>query len=124
MLSYMLTAALYFAACLLPLGFLGAGELLARLGDRPWRRRTPQPTVAPLERLSADLHRLTGQLELLERTNPPAKCARMKATTLAYDGVLLDACRALEVDTVAQPPLKAVDRLVAEAELAQRGLRW
>ena len=92
-----------------------------RLGRGPAVQLLPQ---VPVERLSADLHRLIRQLDDLERTNPPAKCARMRATALAYDAVLLDACRALEVRTEGRPPLGPIARLEAEAELAKQGLTW
>lgn len=97
------------------------------------RRGTPllagDPSVqllprAPVERLTADLHRLVGQLDALERGNAPAKCARMQATVLAYDAVLLDACRALQVHADGPPPLGPFARLQAEAELSKQGLRW
>ena len=89
------------------------------------RRRQPVPTHPPIERLGADLRRLAADLERIERSDLPAKVARMRATSLAYDGVLLSACRALEVPVpVPAPPLEPLDRLQAEAALAGQGLVW
>lgn len=93
-------------------------------GRVPWWPRRYDPSGPPIERLSRDLRRLMRELDRIERSNPPAKAARMRATTLAYDDVLLAACRALEVELPAQPPLRPVERLEAEAELARHGLLW
>lgn len=100
---------------------------LARRADRWWRRRRPPPprrADRPIERLSADLRRLGVALQEIERSDQPAKVARLRATSLAYDDVLVAACRALEVEVPAAPPLRPVDRLAAEAELARHGLTW
>ena len=78
----------------------------------------------PLERLSADLTRLGADLDRIERSDLPAKAARLRASGLAYDLVLVDACRALEVPLPGEPPLRPGERLVAELELARAGLRW
>jgi hypothetical protein len=49
---------------------------------------------------------------------------RLAAASLAYDWVLLSACRTLEVPLPQMPPLRTVERLETEAALAARGLDW
>ncbi|MDQ1629250.1 MAG: hypothetical protein QOI54_2994 [Actinomycetota bacterium] len=91
---------------------------------RRLRRREVVPDGPAIECLAADLHRLSLQLSRVERSNEIAKVFRLRATSLAYDDVLLCACRVLDVDTAAQAPLEPVERLQTEAVLAQRGLVW
>ncbi len=124
---------------------LGAGLLAAVLGaawllghlDRPvaalargWRRVRPQPPQAvtvPVEQLAADLRRLAAYLETVYDTEQPAKMERVTAAALAYDWVLVSACRTLEVsegETAPWPPLDPIERLTVEAALARHGLTW
>jgi hypothetical protein len=77
-----------------------------------------------VEQLVADLRRLAVQLEQTYETEQPAKMARLTAAALAYDYVLLSACRTLEIDLPYAPPLEPVARLETEAELARQGLQW
>jgi hypothetical protein len=115
---------------------LGAAWLLGHL-DRPghvvvrtWHRLrppAPQPTTVPVEQLAADLRRLAAYLETVYDTEQPAKMERVTAAALAYDWVLLSACRTLEVPapaTTPVPPLDPIDRLTVEAALARHGLTW
>ena len=98
---------------------------LSRVDPWPWqRRRTVRPLGPTLEQIGADLHRLSGEIARIERTNPPAKAARIRAAALAYDDVLMLACRTLEVDAPARPPLAPLQRLETEAALARQGLDW
>ena len=79
------------------------------------------------EQLAADLRRLAELLEATYDTEQPAKMQRVTAAALAYDWVLLSACRTLEVSEPAPgqlPPLDPIDRLTLEAALARRGLAW
>lgn len=124
---------------------LGAGLLAAVLGaawllghlDRPvaalargWRRVRPKPPQAvtvPVEQLAADLRRLAAYLETVYDTEQPAKMERVTAAALAYDWVLVSACRTLEVsegETAPWPPLDPIERLTVEAALARHGLTW
>ncbi len=121
-----ITVAMMLAA----LAFLG---LLGHL-DRPaaalgtlWhrlRRRPPEPATVAVEQLAADLRRLATVLEQTYATEQPAKMARLTAASLAYDWVLLAACRTLEIPTQETAPLDAIGRLQTEAELARSGLNW
>jgi hypothetical protein len=78
----------------------------------------------PVEQLRDDLHRLAAEIERIERSNQPAKAARLRATTLAYDDVLIAACRAMQVPSAERSPLDPLSRLEAEAELSLAGLSW
>ena len=97
-----------------------------RRGNGEPRRRGPRvpPLRPPLETLSSDLTRLAADLDHIEASDLPAKIARIRATGLAYDLVLLDACRALDVSVPAEPPLTPRQRLAVELDLARCGLRW
>lgn len=72
-----------------------------------------------LARLDREIARL-----LVADPQPPALCCRLSATSLAYDGVLLDACQALGLVEPGPPPLAGVTRLETEAALSAAGLRW
>jgi hypothetical protein len=92
--------------------------------DRLRRRRPQRAQVQPVERLAADLHRLAVHLDNVERSDDMHRAARLRAAALAYDDVLLSACRTLDVEVPDSTPLHAVERLQTEAALAQRGLVW
>jgi hypothetical protein len=77
-----------------------------------------------VEQLVSDLRRLAVLLEQTYETEQPAKMARLTAAALAYDYVLLSACRTLEIDVPHTAPLEPVARLETEAELARQGLQW
>ena len=97
-----------------------AAPLWRRLRGRP----APQPIGIPVHQLAADLSRLSAQLAQLDESDAPAKAFRLRAVALAYDGVLLDAARTLQVPAPDEPPLQSIDRLQTEAALAQQGLVW
>lgn len=101
----------------------GVQRRLTRLIPRRLRR-TRRPDVLSVERLAADLHRLAVNLDTLERSDEMHRVARLRAASLAYDDVLLSACRTLQVDVPDSTPLRPVERLQTEAALAQRGLVW
>ena len=108
-------------------GLLGHLQGPAGWAERLWRGvrpRTPDAATVPVERIAADLRRLADLIEATYATDQPAKMARLTAAALAYDYVLLSACRTLELPEPATLPLKAVERLTTEAELARRGLTW
>jgi hypothetical protein len=104
---------------------LGAGAGLRRAAGR---RRAVSPCVPalnpPVERLARDLRRLLHEMDRVERSDLPAKASRMRATVLAYDDLLLAACRALDLPAACTPPLRAAERIEVEAALARQGLRW
>lgn len=96
--------------------------------DDGWRhlRRGRRGDVAPLtvEKIAADLRRINAYLDALERSDAPARAQRLQAAVLAYDDVLLLACRTLEVEAPERGPLGSIERLQTEAALAQHGLVW
>lgn len=106
------------------LGHLGwVGPLAVRL----WDRIHPTPPAAAnvsIEQLAADLRRLAAHLEVVYRVDQPAKMERLTAAALAYDWVLLSACKTLDVTPPGDAPLASVERLEIEAALAARGLDW
>ena len=114
-------------AVLVTVGLLGHLDRPAEMLGSLWhklRRRPPEPDTVAVEQLAADLRRLADLLEQTYRTEQPAKMARLSAASLAYDWVLLAACRTLEIPTQQTAPLDAVGRLQTEAELARSGLDW
>ncbi|HET8969445.1 MAG TPA: hypothetical protein VFN19_00180 [Candidatus Nanopelagicales bacterium] len=109
---------------------LGHLERIGALVVAGWRRVHPgraTSSTVPVEQLAADLRRLAAHLEATYDTDQPAKMQRVAAAALAYDWVLLSACRTLEVPEPAAtpiPPLDPIDRLTVEAALARHGLTW
>jgi len=92
-----------------------------------WHRLRPpleRSDTVSVEQLARDLHRLASHLEQTYATDQPAKMARLTAASLAYDYVLLAACRTLEIPSPQTAPLDAVERLQTEAALARSGLDW
>jgi hypothetical protein len=122
----------YVALCLLPAVTLAAIERAARLwsGQTPWRStRAAAPTSSvvrarrPVERLADDLGRLRDELLRLRGSRGYARRHHMTAVAQAYDDVLRDCCRALDIP-VPHGDLDDVERLRLEAELEAAGLRW
>ena len=94
-------------------GGVGLLVLLVRWFTGSWRtpirsRRPPEPRNRPVEAVAADLHRLGRQLSLVPAGTPRARRVGLQA---AYDDVLLEAARLLEVANTlsAQPPGRARD---------------
>jgi hypothetical protein len=101
-------------------------EILDRLEAllRRLRPGPPRPEGLPVERLAADLHRLSVDLAAAEWSDAPAKAARLRAAAMAYDDALREACRTFGVPFPGPSPLPAIERLQTEAALAQKGLTW
>lgn len=108
------------------------GAVVARLGRAAlWAvgvRHLPPPDVGAerIQALRDSLQRLDAELARLRSCDPrtPALYHRLTSTTLAYDAVLRDACRMLDIELADPLPYNAVVRLEAEAGLAAAGLRW
>lgn len=92
-------------------------------GLRRRLRRRPEPLPPVL--LSLELRRISYELAKAESTREFAKATRVTACRWAYDRVLLDYCRAVDLpvmtDTV---PLTASQRLDLETELVGAGHGW
>jgi hypothetical protein len=88
------------------------------------RRRLPRASGPRIEVLAQNLRTLQHEFQRIESSDLPAVQVRLKAVTLAYDDVLLDCCRALDVEPPHEPPLDSVERIEVESQLARRGLVW
>lgn len=86
-------------------------------------RATPAPVGRPIEQVAADLRRLGAQLA---RVPAGAPMARRRGLQAAYDDVLVEAARLLEVphalDTVPPGRPRDVERLRLQTALAEAGL--
>ena len=118
---------------ILPLCFLLAAvavvrhRWLMRVLEPVWNRlhpRKPRPAEHSVEQLAADLRRLAAHLEQVRTTDEPAKMARLTAAAMAYDYVLLSACRTFEIPAPSRAPMEPIERLETEAALASQGLSW
>ncbi len=84
-------------------------------------RRTTVPAGPPIERLAADLRRLRPLID-----DPTRSRTQREGARLAYEEVLVDACRALGIDHrlgVGRGLAAEVEVLRVEAALADSGLR-
>jgi hypothetical protein len=128
----MLTIAWCVVLAFMPVVFLwGIPAALGHLGQphRVSRRfaRCGTALSPAIERLGYDLHRLAADYDRTEHANQPNKAARLRATSIAYDDLLVAAASALDVPA---PPRSGhelfdpIDRLTVEAELARAGLSW
>jgi hypothetical protein len=89
------------------------------------RKAATPPGAAPsLQRLVDDLRRLEREYLRIERSDLPARAARLRALNLAYDDTLRACCHELGLPEPCERPLSGVVRLQTEAELAQHGLVW
>jgi hypothetical protein len=101
---------------LLPANRVALHVRLAEAAGRGWRRLWPRPAEPggqPIEDIAASLRRLQQWLDTYSDPRPiPGKATKVIAATSAYDRVLVDACRALEVPQ----GLDGTDGLDREAE--------
>ena len=118
--------AIYLACCVVPAAVFWLCDRLLRRPPQLWRSHTeaPAPQGPSLQRLVADLHRLEADYRRIERSDLPAKARRLQAVSLAYDDTLRCCCLALDLPAPEPAPLRAIDRLEVEADLAQHGLTW
>lgn len=88
--------------------------------------RPPEPTAPPLERLVADLRRLETEAErLLGDATVLARGQRLMAIRLAFDLVLMDAARALDVALPHErAPFTSDERFRVSIDLTAAGLVW
>ncbi len=97
---------------------------IARVAELvPWRRRPAEPIPPVL--IGLELRRLAEDIRRVEDGNQPAKAARLAASTWAYDYVLLDYCRSVNVPLPAErAPLTKRQRFDAEEALIGAGHDW
>ncbi len=70
----------------------------------------PTPAGMPIERIASDLRRIRPEAN---RPTPGMPMARRRGIVAAYDGALVDACRALGLETDLE---RIVDQLERESE--------
>ncbi len=90
----------------------------------PRRGRSGTELEPDLDDLLRSLRRLQEEYATVEVSDLPARAARLRALSTAYDEVLRTCCRRLGLPEPPVPPLRPVDRLQAEAALAGAGLDW
>jgi len=90
----------------------------------PQQKAVGDPAGPSLQRLVDDLRRLEREYSRVERSDLPARAARLRALNLAYDDTLRACCHELGLPEPRERPLSSVVRLQTEAELAQHGLVW
>ena len=94
---------------------------------RRWRTPPQIPLGPPIEQIAANLRRLQDWLDLYDESAPlPGMATKVTATLLAYDRVLGDACRALDVTESLEDTRgfeHEAERLRVQALLADAGLR-
>jgi hypothetical protein len=92
---------------------------------RLFRRRRPEPEPLPPVLLGLELRRLGAEVQRIDGSDLPAKAMRLRACTTAYDQVLLECCRSLEVPLPAESaPLSRDQRFDAESSLVAAGFTW
>lgn len=88
------------------------------------RRRGPEPTGPPIERLAADLRRVH---RMLVEFPPGASAAKRFGARQAYDALLVQACAAVDVrhrlDCTAEGVDRDIERLRIEEALREAGVR-
>jgi hypothetical protein len=102
------------------------GPVLRWIGERLDRRRAarrPDPTRRPIQLVAADVRRLGRSLAVVPAGAP---MVRRRALIAAYDDVLVEAARLLEVPhelrTTPAGPRRDAERLRLVAELETAGL--
>jgi hypothetical protein len=102
---------------------LRSWSVRAGRGVRVVPRPPPTPLGRPIERIACDLRRIRPQARTFTTGMP---MARRRGILAAYDDVLLDACRALEVptalDRMTDDLERESERLRTEAELERAGV--
>ena len=99
-----------------------AGE---RLAARWPRRRRSRATPLPPILLGMELRRLGGEIRRVEESNLPAKASRLAACATAYDHVLIEYCRSVDLPVPAERgPLTPSQRFEAESALICTGHDW
>ncbi|MDN5795373.1 MAG: hypothetical protein L0H79_06425 [Intrasporangium sp.] len=80
---------------------------------------------ADVHLLSLELSRLAALVQAAHGTRQPGAHLRVEASLLAYDDVLLECCRRLDLPTpCSRGPLSNARRLDLEMTLTDQGVRW
>lgn len=98
--------------------------LARRVEDARERRRLPSEPM-PTVLLGLELRRLGAEVQRVDASDQPAKAMRLRACTAAYDYVLLECCRSMEVPVPGTAtPLTPAQRFNAESSLVEAGFTW
>lgn len=101
--------------------FVGLARLVEASRER---RRIPREPMPPAL-LGLELRRLGAEVQRIDASDLPAKAMRLRACTAAYDYVLLECCRSMEVPVPeSRTPLTRDQRFTAESELLAAGFSW
>jgi len=123
MANVVLFAAAVLAPTLLFWVLLRVPRVVDGIGALVRRRRTPPPVAPPIERLTADLHRVR---RALAEYPPGTPNVRRRATRDAYDALLTQACTAVDVPhRLTELPdgmARELERLRVEEALREAGL--
>lgn len=87
----------------------------------------PQPSSSDVDLLlrTLELRRLAAEVQKAHATCQPGKYQRVRASTGAYDDVLLECCRAAGVSAPrSRGPLSTDERFEAEAALLSHRVEW
>jgi hypothetical protein len=120
------TLVVCLVAVIASIATLAVAMKVGRARVRARKVRRLEPLGPPIEAIAASLRRLRGWLEIYDDPTPiPGKATKVAAATIAYDRVLGDACRALEIteslcDTVGVD--REAERLRVEMALEDAGL--
>lgn len=99
-------------------------DLALRVGRAPHlvQPAAPIPSGPPIERIAADAQRIRAQLT---HVPPGAPVARRRGWLMAYDDLLVDACRALGLEqrlgTLPEGPARELERERIERMLERAG---
>lgn len=98
---------------------------LVRVLDRLHARFGRKPEPIPPVLLALELRRIARELARTEADNQFAKATRVNACRWAYDRVLIDYCRAVDVPVMTDVvPLTPEQRLDLETDLVGAGHGW
>ncbi len=81
-------------------------------------------SLAECHRLVHDLRRLDDEYGKVLNSDMPAKAARLRALSLAYDETLRCCCVEIGLPKPDTVPLSGFTRIETEAALVQHGLIW
>jgi hypothetical protein len=114
---------LYVGVAMIPSAVCGALLWAPRLLRRLRRKPGPLPQGPPIEKLAADLRRVH---QVLVHYGPGTPVVRRIGTQQAYDQLLIQACRAVEVphrlDRLRPGTELELERLRVEEQLRDAGL--
>lgn len=112
-----------------PMGLEGAMGARWRWVTKHWHALVgePAPTPGEVELLlrTLELRRLADEVQRAHATCEPGKFLRVRASTGAYDDVLLECCRAAGVSAPRhRGPLSTDERFEVESALMSRRVEW